>query len=134
MCAYVCGCDYCLCLSLYSTALSVRHDFERVVVTRNILKTWLLPNAMLILGSAKTFLSILPRLYLHYSSMAPPYSNGPLHGDSRRPPTYTITGLKRWSVAGKEIPGRVFGRDDVNSSMLTDPLRSCLSDQSNPRL
>lgn len=40
------------------------------------------------------------------SAAMPPQFNGPSNGDSRRPQTYTITGLKRWSVVNKEIPGR----------------------------
>ncbi|KAL1872528.1 hypothetical protein Plec18167_006646 [Paecilomyces lecythidis] len=36
--------------------------------------------------------------------MPPSQFNGPSNGEARRPQTYTITGLKRWSVVNKEIP------------------------------
>jgi hypothetical protein len=37
--------------------------------------------------------------------MALPQFNGSAFGDSRQPSAHTITSLKRWSVAGKELPG-----------------------------
>ncbi|OXV05230.1 hypothetical protein Egran_07003 [Elaphomyces granulatus] len=59
--------------------------------------------------------------------MAPPHSNGPLHGDSRRLPTSnTITGLKRWSVAGKEIPAvsqiKAIHVYDFDNTLFNSPL------------
>ncbi|KAJ9218593.1 hypothetical protein DTO027B5_8310 [Paecilomyces variotii] len=56
----------------------------------------------------------------------PPQFNGPSNGDSRRPQTYTITGLKRWSVVNKEIPAvsqiRAIHVYDFDNTLFLSPL------------
>lgn len=56
------------------------------------------------LRSAKSVLGDL-RSSHHSQQMALPQFNGSAFGDSRQPSAHTITSLKRWSVAGKELPG-----------------------------
>jgi hypothetical protein len=74
------------------------------------------------LKPAKSVVSAVSVVKLQSAAMAPSQFNGPSNGDSRRPQTYTITGLKRWSVVNKEIPGKspyTFIVDHVGS-WLTD--------------
>lgn len=64
--------------------------------------------------------------------------NGSLQGDSRRPATHTITGLRRWSVINKDLPGENIRFVVCLGSFLgslTDCFRnSCFADKDNTRL
>lgn len=65
-----------------------------------------IPNAMM--RSARSVVSENLYSRLSPSTMAPGHANGSFHRDHQRTATRTITSLRRWSVANKELPGWIY--------------------------
>jgi hypothetical protein len=63
-------------------------------------------NAMM--RSARSVVSENLYSRLSPSAMAPGHANGSFHRDYQRTATRTITSLRRWSVANKELPGWIY--------------------------
>lgn len=86
-----------------------------------------------LLRSAKSVVGA-PRSSCPPQQMAQPQFNGSAFGDSRRPSAHTITSLKRWSVAGKDLPG-IIPLCPISLSRCTNQwIVRCLADKDDPRL